>query len=145
MTRAKSTSRPRNSAEEREDAVWRALSDRTRRALLDELAAEAKTTGALVDTFPHLSRTAVMKHLDVLEDAALITVRRDGRMRWNQLNTAPIQEIADRWIDPLIRPQAKRLNRLKRHVEGAVATSDKETKSKPKKSPRGKKREGGER
>ena len=144
MSRAKSTTPAKKSAAEREDAVWRALSDRTRRALLDELASEAKTTGALVDAFPHLSRTAVMKHLDVLEDAALITVRRDGRMRWNQLNTAPIQEIADRWVDPLIRPQAKRLNRLKRHVEGSVATPDKET-NKPKKSPRGKKREGGER
>ena len=144
MSRAKSTSKPRKSAEEREDAVWRALSDRTRRALLDALAVEAKTTGALVDAFPHLSRTAVMKHLDVLEDALLITVRRDGRMRWNQLNTAPIQEIADRWVDPLIRPQAQRLNRLKKHVEGSVATPDKKSKSKPKTSPRGRKRKGGE-
>ncbi len=39
-----------------------------------------------------------MQHLKVLESADLIIVRRDGRERWNLLNSLPIKRIHDRWI-----------------------------------------------
>ena len=48
-------------------------------ALLDALARRAQTTGALVARFPDLCRTAVMKHLGVLEAVGLVLVRREGR------------------------------------------------------------------
>ena len=44
------------------------------------------TTGELVERFSTtLVRTAVMKHLDVLEEAGLIHIEREGRVRWNDL------------------------------------------------------------
>ena len=81
------------------ERVWRALADPTRRALLDELAVRPRTTGELVAKVPELSRTGVMKHLDVLEAAGLLLIRREGRKRWNHLNPVPIQQVCERWIN----------------------------------------------
>ena len=100
-----------------EDRIWRALAEPTRRRLLDALSDEARTTGDLVEQFPDLCRTAVMKHLDVLVGAGLVVVRREGRTRWNQLNPMPIQLIYDRWVSHHVRDTAAALARLKRHVE----------------------------
>ncbi|HMV31278.1 MAG TPA: metalloregulator ArsR/SmtB family transcription factor [Gemmatimonadales bacterium] len=96
--------------------VWRALADPTRRAILDLLRARARTTGELADHF-RLSRFGVMKHLEVLVEAGLVLVRREGRQRWNSLNPLPIQQIAQRWIRPYEALAADRLLRLKSHAE----------------------------
>jgi len=102
------------------DAVWRALADPTRRELLDELAQEPRTTGDLVERCPDLCRTAVMKHLDVLEAAGLLIVRRDGRVRWNHINAMPIQNIYDRWVSKHVRGIAAAAGRLQKHAESAA-------------------------
>ncbi len=102
---------------EQTDRIWKALADPTRRALLDALARRAQTTGALVARFPSLCRTAVMKHLGILEAAGLVVVRREGRRRWNQLNPMPIQRIYDRWVARHLQGMASAISRLKDHVE----------------------------
>jgi len=98
------------------DAAWRALADPTRRAILDLLRKRAMTTGEVANQF-ELSRFGVMKHLGVLVDAGLVTVRREGRQRWNELNPMPIHLIYRRWIRPFETDAADRLLRLKRHAE----------------------------
>jgi len=98
------------------DATWRALADPTRRTILDLLRDRRMTTGELVDQF-ELSRFGVMKHLGVLVEAGLVTVRREGRLRWNELNPIPIHMIYRRWIKPFETEAADRLLRLKRHAE----------------------------
>ncbi len=118
---AKRPRAPEVTQRERDDAVWRALADRNRREILDLLGGEPRTTGGLVDSFPHLSRTAVMKHLDVLERADLLIVRREGRVRWNQLNPIPIEQIHERWVAPHVRRMASALLRLKGQVEKKAA------------------------
>lgn len=80
------------------DETWKALSDPTRRAILDFLRDGPKQTTAIVETFPDLSRFAVMKHLDVLRAAKLVNTRSEGRVRINSLNAAPIRDILERWI-----------------------------------------------
>lgn len=109
----------------KDDQVWRALSDGTRRSLLDAMAKEPQTTGDLVSKFPHLCRTAVMKHLDVLEDAGLLTVRREGRQRWNHINPIPIQRVYDRWVSKHIQGVTSAATRLQRHAERAYKNSQK--------------------
>ena len=99
------------------DSVWKALADPTRRELLDVLAAAPRTTGDLVELFPGLCRTAVMKHLDVLETAGLLLIRREGRFRWNSMNPIPIQRIYDRWVAKHVRGVARTMSRFKDHVE----------------------------
>lgn len=82
------------------DAVWKALSDPTRRAILDFLRDRPRTTTEIVESFPHLSRFGVMKHLDVLRQAYLVQTREAGRQRVNSLNVVPIRQIYERWVGP---------------------------------------------
>jgi DNA-binding transcriptional ArsR family regulator len=80
------------------DEVWKALSDPTRRAILDLLRKGPRTTTEIVDAFPHLTRFGVMKHMDVLREAHLINTREEGRQRINSLNAVPIRQIYERWV-----------------------------------------------
>ena len=57
------------------DPVWKALSDPTRRAILDLLRDQPRMTTEIVDTFPHLTRFGVMKHLEALREAGLVNTR----------------------------------------------------------------------
>jgi DNA-binding transcriptional ArsR family regulator len=82
------------------DPVWKALSDPTRRAILDGLRDGPKTTTEIVEAFPHLSRFGVMKHMEVLREADLIHTREEGRQRVNSLNVYPIRQIYERWVTP---------------------------------------------
>ncbi|MGB3024824.1 ArsR/SmtB family transcription factor [Paradevosia shaoguanensis] len=100
------------------DRIFKALSNFRRRNILDALKDHPQTTGALCDAFPDLDRCTVMQHLNVLEEADLIIVKRDGRERWNYLNLMPIKEIFDRWIGQYAGPTVDRLSRLKGQLEG---------------------------
>ena len=96
--------------------VWRALSDPSRRSILDLLRGRPMTTGELCGFFD-FSRFAVMKHLKVLESAGLIVIERRGRERINHLNPIPIQAIYRRWIRPFEQLGADRMLRLKAIAE----------------------------
>ena len=102
--------------------MWKALADATRRTILDRLADGPQTTGELCAYFEKpsrggIGRTGVMKHLDVLVDAKLVLIRREGRQRWNYLNPVPIQRVCDRWVSRHVGRLASTANRLKDHVE----------------------------
>jgi DNA-binding transcriptional ArsR family regulator/uncharacterized protein YndB with AHSA1/START domain len=99
-----------------EHRIWRALSDPTRRRLLDLLRQAPRTTGQLCEPFG-LSRFAIMKHLGVLEDAGLLIVKRIGRERWNYLNAVPIRNIYDRWVSGFASHWAASLTSVKDWVE----------------------------
>jgi DNA-binding transcriptional ArsR family regulator/uncharacterized protein YndB with AHSA1/START domain len=98
-------------------AVWKALADPTRRAVLDLLRDRARTTGEVCDAFPALTRFAVMKHLRVLEGAGLVVVRRRGRERWNHLNGVPLRAAYERWMRPYADRWATSLLRLRDAAE----------------------------
>lgn len=101
------------------DAIFKALNDPARRAILDALRdRDGQTLGELEARFP-MSRFGVMKHLRVLEDAGLITTRKRGRFKDHYLNALPLQEVIDRWIEPLIaKPAARAVLDLKARLEG---------------------------
>ena len=86
--------------EESLDQVWKALSDPTRRAILDVLRDSPRTTTEIVERFSRLSRFGVMKHLEVLRQAQLVSTREAGRQRVNSLNVVPIRQIYERWVGP---------------------------------------------
>ena len=46
------------------------------------------------------SRQAISQHLDVLADARLVGTRREGRYKFHDLRTAPLEDLADRWLRP---------------------------------------------
>jgi len=97
--------------------VFKALADRRRRRILDLLKLQPLTTGDLCKRFPSLDRCTVMQHLDVLEGADLIIVKREGRLRWNYLNPLPIKKILDRWISRHAAGAVDFLARVKRDLE----------------------------
>jgi DNA-binding transcriptional ArsR family regulator len=90
--------------------VFKALADPTRRAILDELTDRDGQTlfeiCARLATKHRLtsSRQAISQHLDVLEDAGLVTTRREGRYKFHHIDTTPLQSIGQRW------PRRKRGN-----------------------------------
>jgi len=86
--------------EESLDQVWKALSDPTRRTILDVLRDRPRTTTEIVERFSQLSRFGVMKHLEVLRQAQLVSTRDAGRQRVNSLNVVPIRQIYERWVGP---------------------------------------------
>ena len=99
------------------DPVWKALSDSTRRGILDILRPGSKTTTEIVRSFPEMSRHAVMKHIDVLRTAGLVITREDGRRRVNSLNVVPIRQIYERWVGPFAELWTSTLLRIKDDVE----------------------------
>jgi DNA-binding transcriptional ArsR family regulator len=101
-----------------DDAVFKALADPTRRAILDALfAADGQSVTALGERIPGMSRFGVMKHLAVLEAANLVSTRRDGRRKLHYLNPVPIGDIADRWISKYAHPFTRALVDLRDELE----------------------------
>ena len=99
------------------DPVWKALSDPTRRSILDVLRKGPKTTTEIVERFPNMTRHAVMKHIDVLREAHLINTREEGRRRINSVNVIPIRQIYERWMGPFSELWSSTLLRIKDDVE----------------------------
>jgi DNA-binding transcriptional ArsR family regulator len=115
------------------DPVWKALSDPTRRAILDFLRERARTTTEIVDAFPHLTRFGVMKHLEVLRQAHLVQTREAGRQRVNSLNVVPIRQIYERWVGPFQELWSNELLRIKDIAERNSALEKRATSPKKKK------------
>jgi uncharacterized protein YndB with AHSA1/START domain/DNA-binding transcriptional ArsR family regulator len=99
------------------DEVFRALADPTRRSLLDELFREdGQTLSALEQRLP-MTRFGVMKHLNVLEEAGLVTTRKRGREKLHFLNPVPIRLVHDRWVSKYAEPWAAALSDIKHRLE----------------------------
>ncbi len=100
------------------DAVFKALSDSSRRNILDLLREQdGRSLSEIEGHFPEMTRFGVMKHLKVLEDALLIVTKKDGRFKYHYLNPMPIQDIADRWISSFAKPWTRTMNDLKHNLE----------------------------
>lgn len=101
------------------DQIWKALSDPTRRSILDALRRGPRTTTEVVEAFPEMTRHAVMKHIDVLRNAGLVITREEGRRRVNSLNAVPIRQIYERWMGPFAELWSSTLMRIKDDAEGS--------------------------
>jgi DNA-binding transcriptional ArsR family regulator len=84
--------------------VFKALADPTRRKILDELTERNGQT--LFELCSRLAtkyelgstRQAISQHLAVLEEADLIETRKQGRYKYHDLKTEPLERLADRWL-----------------------------------------------
>ncbi len=99
------------------DAVFRALADPTRRALLDRLRErEGLTLGELSGPLA-MARQSASQHLAVLEVANLVTTTRRGREKLHYLNPVPLWELQERWIERFERPRLRALSAVKQRAE----------------------------
>ena len=100
--------------------AFRALADQSRRLLLDRLfERDGQTLGELTAHLPDMTRFGVMRHLDVLESAGLISTRKVGREKRHYLNPVPIRRIHDRWISKYAAPVVGTMSAIKDHLEAA--------------------------
>ena len=106
-----------------DDALFKALADPTRRALLDALfEVDGQTLGRLCAQHPQLTRFGVAKHLAVLEAAGLVVTLRVGREQRHHLNPVPITASAARWVGKFAQPYAEALVELKADLERGAAS-----------------------
>jgi DNA-binding transcriptional ArsR family regulator len=84
--------------------LYKALADSTRRKILDELAErDGQTLFEICSrlTMRHQissSRQAISQHLEVLEEAGLVSTRRDGRYKYHDFHPEPLERIVERWL-----------------------------------------------
>ena len=95
-------------------ATFAALADPTRRAILARLVDGDCSVTELAEPFD-MSMPAVSKHLRVLEQAGLITRRREAQFRHCQIDAAPLKDVAD-WADHYRHIWEQRLDRLDAYV-----------------------------
>ena len=98
-----------------EQMGFRALADPTRRSILRLLAKDEMTIAEVADNF-EMTRAAVKKHLTVLNEGDLISVRVDGRSRLNTLNTDGLRRVFD-WFGYFDAFWDSRLDTLKSEIE----------------------------
>jgi uncharacterized protein YndB with AHSA1/START domain/DNA-binding transcriptional ArsR family regulator len=99
------------------ELVFKALADKTRRALLDSLRERnGQTLGELCGPLA-MARQSATQHLEILETANLIATVRRGREKLHYLNPVPLWEIHDRWIERFERPRLRVLQAIKRQAE----------------------------
>ncbi len=95
--------------------VFVALSDQTRRSIVEQLGAQPASASDLAGFVP-VSRQAVVKHLAVLEDAGLVRGTRDGRRVVYELTPEPFEDAA-RWMSEVGAAWDHRLATLARGLE----------------------------
>ena len=107
---------------DRADAVFRALADPTRRALLDRLSEGEASVSELTDAF-EVTQSAISQHLKVLRDAELAGERKSGRQRIYHLNPEPLAAAYD-WIAHYARFWEGRLASLGQHLRSRHGQDD---------------------
>jgi DNA-binding transcriptional ArsR family regulator len=96
-------------------SAYGALAEPHRREILDLLRDGERPAGELVAQLA-LSQPGVSKHLKVLREAGLVTVRADGKRRLYALRAEPLAEV-DAWLARYRAFWSERLDDLERHLE----------------------------
>ena len=95
--------------------TFEVLAQPIRRSILDRLREGEQLVGELAAALD-LTQPLTSKHLRVLRDAGLVTVRVDGPRRWYGLRVEPLAQLDD-WLAPYRWMWADRLDRLGRHLD----------------------------
>jgi DNA-binding transcriptional ArsR family regulator len=96
-------------------AALEVLAEPNRRRILDLLLAEPRSVGELTGSLG-ISQPGTSKHLRVLRDAGLVSVRQEAQRRVYELRPEPLAEL-DAWLAPYRRLWAGRLDALERHLD----------------------------
>jgi DNA-binding transcriptional ArsR family regulator len=91
------------------------LAEPTRRRILDLLLDGPRAVGELVRRLK-ISQPGVSKHLRVLREAGLVSVRTEAQRRIYEIRPEPLAEVAE-WLEPYRRLWSERLDALERHLD----------------------------
>ena len=101
-----------------EGKVFKALADASRRKLLDRLYGKNGQTLSELCKGLNMARQSVTQHLELLEEANLVTVKWRGREKHHYFNPVPVHEIYERWIGKFERQRLRALHDFKNRLEG---------------------------
>jgi len=90
--------------------VFNAIADPTRRSILMTLTSEPQNVNALAGKFD-MTRQAVSLHIKYLEECGIITIKKQGRERYCNLEVQKLTEVAD-WLEPFRKMWTGKLNQL---------------------------------
>ena len=94
--------------------VFQALTDPTRRAVIERLGSGSATTSELAQPFD-MALPSFTQHLGVLEDCGLVESHKEGRVRTYRLVPRPLEE-AEHWMAEQLRIWERRLDQLDEHL-----------------------------
>jgi DNA-binding transcriptional ArsR family regulator len=97
------------------DAVLEAIVEPTRRRILEAVRTEERSVTELVERLG-MSQPGVSRHLRILRDAGLVTVRSDAQRRLYGLRSEPLRELDD-WLEPFRTEWSTHFDALTRHLE----------------------------
>lgn len=95
--------------------VYEVLAEPNRRRILDLLRERERAVNELLQELP-IAQPTVSKHLKLLRQAGLVSVRQDAQRRLYRLRATPLAEV-DEWLEPYREHWRNRLDRLERHLD----------------------------
>ena len=108
--------------------VFQAIADPTRRAIIQLLAEQPLHLNGVAEQF-NISRPAVSKHIRILTECGLVTIRQQGRERYCQARLEELQEVAV-WVESYRRFWSKKLDALDQFLQQPVSSKKKVAKNK---------------
>ncbi len=95
--------------------VFNAIADPTRRSILMSLTSKPQNVNALADRFD-MTRQAVSLHIKYLQECGIITIKKEGRERYCNLEVQKLTEVAD-WLEPFRKMWTGKFNQLDKLLE----------------------------
>jgi DNA-binding transcriptional ArsR family regulator len=77
--------------------IFQAIADPTRREIINLIAYNPLNLNSIADNFP-VSRPAISKHIKILTECGLVTIKQEGREHYCSMNFKQFKEVSD-WID----------------------------------------------
>jgi DNA-binding transcriptional ArsR family regulator len=117
--------------------VFQAIADPTRRAIINMVAHQSLNLNAVAENFD-VSRPAISKHIKILTECGLITIKQQGRERYCEAKLDKLNEVSA-WVEQYRKFWAMKLDALENYLEEIQAKEKKRTKTIKKKTARKKK------
>lgn len=95
--------------------IFEVLAEPNRRKILDLILVRERSVSELVDLLS-LSQPGISKHLRILREAGLVSLRKDAKHHMYRLNPNPLQE-AHHWLEPYRQFWSDKLDELEKHLD----------------------------
>ena len=110
--------------------VFQAIADPTRREIISMIASQSLHLNLVAEKF-HVSRPAISKHIKILTECGLITIKQDGRKRYCEANLGKLNEVSD-WVEQYRKFWTERLDALETYLDELQSKQNTQTKKRKK-------------
>jgi DNA-binding transcriptional ArsR family regulator len=107
--------------------VFQAIADPTRREIINMIAHQSLHLNSVAEKFD-VSRPAISKHIKILTECGLVTIKQHGRHRYCEANLKKLNEVSD-WVEQYRKFWTQKLDALETYLEELQTTEKKQTKT----------------